>query len=292
MKEQEIKQKLEQAGENAPACVTGRFFFLCVPVNFYDLPEIQLLEEECGVEGSRLYLQMCFKAVTMNGAIPLVSSRYTPEHQIAVIMDADEELVGKVLTAGEDLGLIQLLGTEAVKVRDAYKWGIERSERTMQRKAAEGTEEGKAAKKNRQKKKEAEDLFLELWKLYPRKEGKGSVTAAAKMRLLDYGKDRCVNAIEAYKQKLVRDRTDKKYTLMGSTFFNGRIDDYIDMPETTQQTTQKVQAPTRESVKRQLEADGVISYAGVDRNRWNKVQDKYTDEAKAWAVKIMAENEI
>ena len=128
--------------------------------------------------------------------------------------------------------------------------------------------------------------------MYPRKEGKGSVTAAAKMRLLDYGKDRCVNAIEAYKQKLVRDRTDKKYTLMGSTFFNGRIDDYIDMPETTQQTTQKVQAPTRESVKRQLEADGVIPYAGVDRNRWNKVQDKYTDEAKAWAVKIMAENEI
>lgn len=291
MKEQEIKQELEQAGENAPACVTGRFYFLCVPVNFYDLPEIQLLEEECGVEGSRLYLQMCFRAVMTNGAIPLVSSRYTPEHQIAVIMDADEELVEKVLTAGEDLGLIQLLGTEAVKVRDAYKWGIERSERTMQRKAAEDTEEGKAAKKNRQKKKEAEDLFLELWKLYPRKEGKQAVTDAAKKRLLKLGRERCIGAIETYRRKLAREHTEKKYTLMGSTFFNGRIEDYLDMPETTQQTTQ-TQAPTRESVKRQLEADGVISYAGVDRNRWNKVQDKYTDEAKAWAVKIMAENEI
>ena len=62
-------------------------------------------------------------------------------------------------------------------------------------------------------------------------------------------------------------------------------------PQKGQQTTQ-TQAPTRESVKKRLEADGVISYAGVDHNRWNKVQDKYTDEEKVWAVKIMAENEI
>ena len=266
--------------------MTGRFFFLCVPVNFYDLPEIQLLEEECGVEGSRLYLQMCFKAVTMNGAIPLVSTRYTPERQIAVTMDADEELVKKVLTAGEDMGLIQLLGTEAVKVRDAYKWGIERSERTMQRKAAENTEAGKAAKKNKQKKAEAEALFLELWKLYPRKEGKGSVTAAAKLRLLDYGKDRCVNAIEAYKQKLVRDRTDKKYTLMGSTFFNGRIDDYMNQePETTQQATQ---TQRKKPVSERLIDDRIIfSHKAPDIKKWNSIKETYTETDRAEAENII-----
>ncbi|WP_158309002.1 hypothetical protein [Desulfosporosinus orientis] len=69
-------------------------------------------------------------------------------------------------------------------------------------------------------------LFESLWKLYPKKEGKGSVSKTQKEKLARIGLDEMTRAIERY--KLAKEGTDKKYIQNGSTFFNSGFVDYLD----------------------------------------------------------------
>ncbi len=75
-------------------------------------------------------------------------------------------------------------------------------------------------------KSDYENLFEELWKLYPNKKGKGQVSDAAKKRLLKVGRDEMVRAIERYKNELEKD--DWRIPQNGSTFFNSGYVDYLD----------------------------------------------------------------
>lgn len=73
---------------------------------------------------------------------------------------------------------------------------------------------------------EADAMFDSLWKLYPRKLGKGSVKPATKRRLYGIGFDRMKKAIERYKADV--DGRDIQYIMYGSRFFNSGYVDYLD----------------------------------------------------------------
>ena len=73
---------------------------------------------------------------------------------------------------------------------------------------------------------EAQDLFEQLWKLYPLKRGKGQVSDANKRQLLDIGFDEMARTIKRYKADLARD--DWREPQNGSTFFNSGYKDYLD----------------------------------------------------------------
>ncbi len=88
-------------------------------------------------------------------------------------------------------------------------------------------EEKRKEKINTMCKAEACALFEKLWDLYPCKKGKGKVSDAAKMRLLNVGQDEMVRAIERYKDGLERD-SDWRKPQNGSTFFNSGYIDYLD----------------------------------------------------------------
>ena len=72
----------------------------------------------------------------------------------------------------------------------------------------------------------ANELFEKLWKLYPRKKGKSQISNSKKKELLKVGEDKLIKAIERYKKEVAG--KDEQYVLMGSTFFNGRYQDYLD----------------------------------------------------------------
>lgn len=80
--------------------------------------------------------------------------------------------------------------------------------------------------KNNMCKADAVALFEELWKLYPVKKGKGQVSDAKKMRLLQIGFDEMSRAIERYKQYV--ESIDYLQYQNGSTFFNSGYVDYLD----------------------------------------------------------------
>ena len=72
-----------------------------------------------------------------------------------------------------------------------------------------------------------ESCFLALWDLYPKKEGKSSVSKKAKAALFKAGFDVVAAAIENYRAKIQRENRDIQYVKNGSTFFNGAWRDYV-----------------------------------------------------------------
>ena len=72
----------------------------------------------------------------------------------------------------------------------------------------------------------AEELFNSLWNMYPKKRGKGSVSATQKRRLYEIGFDSMVRCIERYNAEI--QGKDNKYIKNGSTFFNSGYVDYLD----------------------------------------------------------------
>ena len=69
-------------------------------------------------------------------------------------------------------------------------------------------------------------VFETLWAMYPLKRGKGRVSEANKMRILDIGLDEMTRVIERYKADLAKETW--RIPQNGSTFFNGGYVDYLD----------------------------------------------------------------
>lgn len=84
---------------------------------------------------------------------------------------------------------------------------------------------------------EINSFFETIWKEYPKKEGKGSVSDAQKKELYKIGLDEMLRAIQRYKKAKIN--TDRKYLQMGSTFFNSGYVDYLDS-NYTQEETKKI----------------------------------------------------
>lgn len=78
---------------------------------------------------------------------------------------------------------------------------------------------------NQKHAQEVEDFFERVWKLYIRKEGKNGVTKAAKEEIYAVGYEKMEQCIQNY--AFEKAGSEKKFLLMGSTFFNGRYRDYL-----------------------------------------------------------------
>ena len=80
--------------------------------------------------------------------------------------------------------------------------------------------------KKQSRKKEANELFERIWKLYPKKFGKGQVSDTQKLKLLEIGFDELERAIQRCCQ-YNKDK-DKQYWQNGSTFFDSGYIDFLD----------------------------------------------------------------
>ena len=88
-------------------------------------------------------------------------------------------------------------------------------------------ERKKSSAKKQSVSKKMEEHFRELWLLYPLKRGKNHVSAAAKRRLADVSAAEMARAIDRYEREYENAPPDRQM-LYGSTWFNGRWEDYSD----------------------------------------------------------------
>ena len=88
-------------------------------------------------------------------------------------------------------------------------------------------ERKKSSAKKQSVSKKIEEHFRELWLLYPLKRGKNHVTAAAKRRLAEVTEAEMARAIDRYEREYENAPPDRQM-LYGSTWFNGRWEDYSD----------------------------------------------------------------
>ena len=69
-------------------------------------------------------------------------------------------------------------------------------------------------------------FFESIWALYPKKEGKGSVSKTQKEKLYKIGQEEIERCVRRYID--AKQGEDKKYLKSGSTFFNSGYVDYLD----------------------------------------------------------------
>ena len=124
---------------------------------------------------------------------------------------------------------------------------------------AEPKREKSSAKKQSVSKK-MEEHFRELWLLYPLKRGKNHVSAAAKRRLADVSAAEMARAIDRYEREYESAPPDRQM-LYGSTWFNGRWEDYSDANYTpapakpAQKSARAQQAQFRSAEEESKQAD-------------------------------------
>ena len=121
-------------------------------------------------------------------------------------------------------------------------------------------ERKKSSAKKQSVSKKIEEHFRELWVLYPLKRGKNHVTAAAKRRLAEVSEAEMARAIDRYEREYESAPPDRQM-LYGSTWFNGRWEDYADANYTpapakpAQKSARAQQAQFRSAEEESKQAD-------------------------------------
>ena len=77
--------------------------------------------------------------------------------------------------------------------------------------------------------KEIDAFFESIWKAYPEKKGKSQVSLTTRRKLQKVGEETLLRAIRNYEDDLRIN--DWKKPMHGSTFFNGRYEDYLQVEE-------------------------------------------------------------
>ena len=91
---------------------------------------------------------------------------------------------------------------------------------------ASNTQAGAKSEVPKPAKKDIDDFFEEVWKLYPKKKGKANVRDAQRRKLYNIGKEELQRAIERYLSEM--EKEPWRQLKDGSTFFNSGYVDYLD----------------------------------------------------------------
>lgn len=86
-----------------------------------------------------------------------------------------------------------------------------------------------------------DDFYESIWKLYPIKKGKGSVSKTKKKVLQRIGYDQIKQCVERFVKDMKSENRDMKYWMHGSTFFNSGYVDYLDCNYESEKTKELVQ---------------------------------------------------
>lgn len=133
--------------------------------------------------------------------------------------------------------------------------------------------------KRQNRKKEANELFERVWKLYPKKIGKGQVSDTQKLRLLGIGYDELERAVQRCCE-YNKDK-DKQYWQNGSTFFNSGCIDFLDenyqdcnsFDNTGVKETQKEPLSERERIRLGIEKARQEFGDGLGEEYWEGMDD-------------------
>ncbi len=129
-----------------------------------------------------------------------------------------------LLSEGETASCIKVTHNDSFSEKNQSK--SEKNQSKSEKNDLKQIKVNKRKLNNNMCKADALALFERLWKLFPNKKGKGRVSDAQKMKLLEIGYEEMARAIERYQEELKKDPWRKMQN--GSTFFNSGYIDYLD----------------------------------------------------------------
>ena len=88
------------------------------------------------------------------------------------------------------------------------------------------TQDKKSSSKSTTKVKNLQ--FETLWRMYPNKKGRAIAEKKVPKLINQYGYEQIERCIKRYVKEIENMQIEKKYIVLGSTFFNSRFEDYLD----------------------------------------------------------------
>ena len=179
----------------------------------------------------------------------------TGRKKIAQSTDLNESKVYRALMLLKSLGNIEIKSNNKFSVITIVKWAkyqgdleIVNSKTTAKQQqdnntATTGQQQDNTTKEIKKLKKERNNkicpFFESVWSIYPNKQGKSAVSKKAMKELADAGEEVITAAVEKYRKKIEREKTDIKYVIHGSTFFNGRWTEFVEDEQAEEPQTPK-----------------------------------------------------
>ena len=224
-----------------------KYFWLKLKDDFFTTREVKKLRKIAGGDTyTVIYLKLQLLSIKREGLLVYEGTENNLVEQLALELDEDEDNVRVTLSFLEQNKLIEQLsqdeyllskvpesiGSETGAAERMRKMREKRNNVTPQLQGVTEsyTEIEKEIEKDKRierksDRKEVDAFFESIWKAYPEKKGKSQVSLSTKRKLMQVGEDTLLKCIKGYEEDL-RVNSWKK-PMHGSTFFNGRYEDYL-----------------------------------------------------------------
>lgn len=213
--------------------MSKKYYWLKLQKNFFSTRAMKKLRKIAGGEVyTIIYLKLQLLSLNDEGAL---FSEYIEEDlidELALEIDEKEDNVRFTLMYLERCGLAEITTEQIILPEVKANIGSEsdsarrmRLKRSRDQKPSLCDNAVTASDTEKEKEIEKESInehFEEVWKLYPKKKGKGQISKTKKNAMLKYSVDEWKDIIARY----IADNLDPTYQQHGSTFFNGGYLDY------------------------------------------------------------------
>ena len=112
-------------------------------------------------------------------------------------------------------------------------------------------------------------FFEQLWKMYPKKKGKGQVSKSQKKKLFDIGIDEMTRCLERVNKYYADKKTEEQFMQQGSTFFNSGYMDYLDCNYADTEKKAEPIVIEREKTQEELEREKYHGYTIEELRAFN-----------------------
>lgn len=223
-----------------------QYYYMKLKEGFFDTDEIKILESmENGYLYCNILLKLYLRSLRSEGRLMYKNIiPYTPEI-ISSLVGHPADVIEKALEVFKQLGLVEILDNGAIFMLDiqnfigkssteadrqrAYQNKIKRERDAI---ALDGTiekelripeqkKEENAVEAPKARRQERDPDFEEFWKVYPRKEDKGSAYKKYNARRKDgFSPEELLEAAKNYAAQCEREKTERKYIKLGKTFLS------------------------------------------------------------------------
>ena len=230
-----------------------KFYWIKLKNDFFKRHDVRIVESmPNGKDYILFYLKLLVESVSHDGHLRFSETIPYDDQMLSVVTNTNIDTVRSAVKIFTELGLMETLDDNTIYMSEVKKMTGAETEWAEKKRLYRAMELDKKdnvpllvdnvqdkkdnVRQEKEKEKEKENknivqseidtLFESLWKLYPSKKGKGSVSKKSKKVIYDIGYDVFKQCIDRY-VKYVKANEWLKYQ-NGSTFFNSGYIDYLD----------------------------------------------------------------
>lgn len=206
----------------------NKFYWLKLKRDFFKRHDIRIIESmPNGKDYVLFYLKLLCESIDHEGRLRFSDAVPYSADMLAVITNTNVDVVKSAIKLFLELDMMECMDNGTFYMTEVERMTGSATDNPNANRQRAFRERKKVAQIEQKDNHEQE--FNELWKLYPRKQGKQSAyTKYVKARKNGTSYEEVKNGIDAYNRYIEANHTEPQYIKQGSTWFNGQCwnDDY------------------------------------------------------------------